>query len=189
MKISRETSVFLVFTLIVAIVTGNPGAWFKLIFYTIGLVTLIVTVLAVLKALVTPGGRTHKNINTIADTITGTQTINANNMRDVLPIKSLKNIQTVHENAALVETDRSTAFVRNINATTNGRMPDSLVYPVAMKAMYEMRRKQGSLRYTNSVPTISQEEILRPLSKDEVKNFQEFCREQMIDLSLNCGKV
>ena len=190
MKISRESSVFLVFTLIVAIITGQPEAWFKLIFYTIGLVTLIVTILSVLKYLITPKGKVAKDIAQIKDTVAGAQTITLKDSRDQLPLKNIRNIQTIHEGSATDLIHRDRMFSKNINALdANGRMPNSLVYPVAMKTLYELNKKHGSLRFEKSVPIISQEEILRPLNNDEVNDFQAFCREQMIDLSLSYGKL
>lgn len=178
MKINREASVFLVFALIVSVLSGNIGAWFKLIGYTIGLITTLVLILSALKALVTPKSRVDKNLSKIQDDIQGVQTVTLDNLRNKLPIKSLKNIEKIHNN----DSD-DVGFVKKINVVgqDNDRLPDHLTYPVAKKAMFELQQKHGTLKF-NKVPSISNEEILRPLSKDEVDRFHLFCKQQVIDL-------
>jgi hypothetical protein len=178
MKINREASVFLAFALIVSILSGNIGAWFKLIGYTIGLITVSVLILSALKTLVTPKSRVDKNLSKIQDDIHGVQTITLGNLRNKLPVKSLKTIKKIHNNNS-----DDVDFVKNINAVEQGsdRLPDHLTYPIAKKAMFELQQKHGTLKF-NKVPSISNEEIIRPLSKDEVDRFHLFCNQQVIDL-------
>lgn len=184
MKLSRETSVFLTFALIVATLSGHIGAWFKLMGWVIGFVVLGTIFARMLKQLVSPQSKINNEIGKFQDSIQGIKTVSISNVGNELPIQTVKSIQKIHNdsNGGSI-TKKELDFAKKINAIgpLANRLPDGLVHSVALKTMYELERKTGSLRFAGKIPVITDDDISRPLEEDEIHKFHEFCGRQLID--------
>lgn len=124
--------------------------------------------------------RTSK-VGKVIDVATRRERFTYNN----IPTKVLRTVETVEGELGqrfLTTTQNMLLFAKEINAISadyNGDVPQHLAFVFEKKALYELERKYGH-GYSSLLPkpTISKEELLRPLGDVEVLRFHNFCKEK-----------
>ena len=177
MKISRSWSVVIIVTIIAALLAGAIGTWFSTVFTLIGIYLGLSVIAEIWNQ--TASKETQMRAGQIKDKLLGIETLGMYNLKG-RPMSVVDQVwASLPDNQLSDAKEKDLVFAKQINAVmpdTNA-LPDSMLFLVARKALYEIQRKRGNLKFhkLGQKPFATAEEIMRPLGNDEVRMFNDFC--------------
>ena len=172
MKISREGSVFIVIVLMIAVVTKTIGAVLLSAFWLFTGFLVVLSFFELLRSFGRVGNKKMESTKEVTGGQLGMRDIKGSTLKAVEAVwKDLPQHASVH--------DQELTLAKKLAAlpTTATKLPDNMLYLAARKALFEMEKKRGTLPASavGYKPHATKEEIMRPLTAEEVQFFKEFC--------------